>query len=75
MNPINLNSDFSLPDDLAIVGRITGVHGIKGWVKIRSYTQEQKKIFNLLKRKLKTKAILFDVGAHHGETIINFQKF
>jgi 16S rRNA processing protein RimM len=46
VNPINLNSDFSLPDDLAIVGRITGVHGIKGWVKIRSYTQEQKKIFN-----------------------------
>ena len=35
---------------------------------------QQKKIFNLLKIKLKPKAILFDVGAHHGETIINFQK-
>ena len=35
---------------------------------------QQKKIFNILRRKLKPKAILFDVGAHHGETIRNFQK-
>ena len=34
---------------------------------------QQKKIFNILKRKLKPKAILFDVGAHHGETIRNFK--
>jgi FkbM family methyltransferase len=34
---------------------------------------QQKKIFNILKKKLKPKAILFDVGAHHGETIRNFK--
>ena len=33
---------------------------------------QQKKIFNFLKKKLKEKAILIDVGAHHGETITNF---
>ena len=35
---------------------------------------QQKKIFNILKKKIKTKAILFDVGAHHGESIENFKK-
>ena len=32
----------------------------------------KKKIFNFLKKKLREKAILIDVGAHHGETIKNF---
>tara|TARA_Y100001970_G_scaffold257704_1_gene336831 strand:+ start:41 stop:760 length:720 start_codon:yes stop_codon:yes gene_type:complete len=33
---------------------------------------QQKKIFNILKKKLNGKLIIFDVGAHHGETIKNF---
>ena len=33
---------------------------------------QQKKIFNFLKKKLREKVILIDVGAHHGETIKNF---
>jgi len=36
---------------------------------------QQKKIFVFLKKKLKKNAILFDVGAHHGETINNFIKY
>ena len=33
---------------------------------------QQKKILNILKKKLKGRLIIFDVGAHHGETIKNF---
>ncbi len=35
---------------------------------------QQKKIFDLLKKKLGKEIIIFDVGAHHGETIKKFIK-
>jgi len=35
---------------------------------------QQKKVFNFLKKRIKNKSILFDVGAHYGETIKNFEK-
>jgi len=34
---------------------------------------QQKKLFNILKKKLKGNLVIFDVGAHHGETIKNFK--
>ena len=34
---------------------------------------QQKKIFNFLKKRIPSNSILFDVGAHHGETILNFK--
>ena len=36
---------------------------------------QQKKIFKFLKNKIQKNATLFDVGAHHGETINNFIKY
>ena len=36
---------------------------------------QQKKIFIFLKKKVKKNATLFDVGAHHGESINNFIKY
>ncbi len=36
---------------------------------------QQKKIFVFLKKKIKRNATLFDVGAHHGESINNFIKY
>jgi len=35
---------------------------------------QQKKVFNFLKKRIPKNAILFDVGAHNGETILNFKK-
>ena len=32
-------------DGLVIIGKITGHHGIKGWVKIQSYTRPMEQIF------------------------------
>ena len=46
MSSIDIFSDPVLPFDPIIVGRITTVHGIKGWVKIHSYTEEPRKIFD-----------------------------
>lgn len=34
------------PENLAIIGKITGVYGIKGWVKIHSDTQPMENIFS-----------------------------
>ena len=36
---------------------------------------QQKKIFAFLKKKVRKNATLFDVGAHHGETLDNFIKY
>ena len=33
---------------------------------------QQKKIYKFLRKKIKGKSIFFDVGTHHGETILNF---
>lgn len=34
------------PDKYAVVARITGAHGIKGWVKVHSYTQPAENVFS-----------------------------
>jgi len=34
------------PDNYAVVARITGAHGIKGWVKVHSYTQPADNVFS-----------------------------
>ena len=46
MSSIDIFLDPVLPTDPVIIGRVTSVHGIKGWVKIHSYTEEPKKIFD-----------------------------
>lgn len=32
--------------DVVVIGEVSGVFGVKGWVKIRSYTRPEDKIFN-----------------------------
>lgn len=34
------------PDHLTLVGKVTGVYGIKGWVKVYSYTEPMENIFS-----------------------------
>jgi 16S rRNA processing protein RimM len=34
------------PGKYAVVARITGAHGIKGWVKVHSYTQPAENVFS-----------------------------
>jgi len=55
---------MSTKSNLVNVGRITAVFGIKGWVKVHSYTEPQDNLFNyrpwLLKTPLGTKVIEID---------------
>ena len=50
------------------------IYIIKTIINFFDYFQ-QKKIFNFLKKKIIGNVILFDVGAHYGETIKNFIKY
>ena len=50
------------------------IYIIKTLINFFDYFQ-QKKIFNFLRKKIIGNAILFDVGAHYGETIKNFIKY
>jgi len=43
--PTEMNPIDSVPVDPVIVGRITTVHGIKGWVKVHSFTELTEDIF------------------------------
>ena len=49
------------------------IYIIKTLINFFDYFQQ--KIFNFLRKKIIGNAILFDVGAHHGETIKNFTKY
>ena len=39
-------STASLPARRTVVGRITAVYGVKGWVKIHSYTEPEENLFD-----------------------------
>lgn len=39
-----LGNEVETPDDLQIVGRINGIYGVKGWVKVFSETQPRENI-------------------------------
>ena len=57
-------------DDLITVGRVLGAHGVKGWVRIRSFTDPEEQLFEyaplyLMQRGSKT---AFEVEARKGLT-------
>jgi 16S rRNA processing protein RimM len=35
-----------IPENLAVIGKVTGVFGIKGWVKVFSYTEPKENVFS-----------------------------
>lgn len=58
-------------DDLLVVGKITGCFGIKGWVKVHSYTDPPENLFSFgswqVKRRGESQAIEFDSSRAHGK--------
>lgn len=56
------------------VGRITSVHGVKGWVKIFSHTQPPENIFNykqwFVKTKHGLKTVEIDEGRKQGKHLV-----
>jgi 16S rRNA processing protein RimM len=61
-------------DDLLVVGKITGCHGIKGWVKIHSYTEPQENFLRfgkwMLRRKGVVEPVEFDDGRAQGKGLV-----
>jgi 16S rRNA processing protein RimM len=57
-----------------IAGKITGVYGIKGWVKIHSYTEPEDKLFEFgawqLKRRGSLEPVDFDQWKRHGKGMV-----
>jgi 16S rRNA processing protein RimM len=61
-------------ENVLVVGKITGVHGIKGWVKIHSFTEPQENFLRfgkwMLRRRGELEAIEFDAGRVQGKGLV-----
>lgn len=65
---------MSSQSDLVDVGRITAVYGVKGWVKVHSYTEPLENLFSyhpwFLKTKHGVKQIEIDEARPHGDAFV-----
>ncbi len=61
-------------DDMLAVGKITGCYGIKGWVKIHSYTEPKENFFRFGLWKLRRRGVLepieFESGRAQGRGLV-----
>jgi 16S rRNA processing protein RimM len=57
-----------------ILGRVTGLFGVKGWIKVRSYTEPREAILDykdwLLLRDGDRQSVKLAEGKRHGKTVI-----
>ncbi len=60
--------------ELLTVGRITGCYGVKGWVKIHSYTEPGENFLTFgdwkIRRRDALESIEFDQGRRHGKGLV-----
>jgi len=61
-------------DGMLTVGKITGCYGVKGWVKIHSYTEPQENFLTfgkwMLQRRAGLEPIEFDSGRRQGRGLV-----
>ncbi|MEP5763077.1 MAG: ribosome maturation factor RimM [Halieaceae bacterium] len=61
------------PEDL-VIGRISGVYGIKGWVRIHSFTEPVENLLSYrdwkVRRRGQWKSIVIDDGKRHGKGLV-----
>lgn len=57
-----------------VIGRISGVYGVRGWVKIHSFTEPSENLFGYrgwkIRRRDRWEAIEIDDGKQHGKGLI-----
>ena len=62
------------PADPLVIGRINGVYGIKGWVRIHSYTEPEENLLGYknckIRRGSQWQDIEFDAGRRQGKGLI-----
>ncbi|HEY6130799.1 MAG TPA: ribosome maturation factor RimM [Halioglobus sp.] len=64
----------SVSSEMLVVGKITGCYGLKGWVKIRSFTEPPENFLGFgawqLKRRDMYEPVEFDTIKHHGRGFV-----
>ena len=62
------------PDNLVVIGKITGVHGVKGWLKVYSFTDPISNIFDYpqcyVRRDKTLESIEIDDGRRQGKGLV-----
>jgi len=60
--------------ELLVIGHISGVYGVKGWVKIHSYTEPVENLLGyrgwMVQRRGKWESLAIDAGKRHGKGLI-----
>jgi 16S rRNA processing protein RimM len=63
------------PDELVVVGKVTTVYGIKGWVKVHSFTEPMDNIFGYencyIERNGQWQSVVLEGGKRHGKGLIS----
>lgn len=71
---LDLDSSGSKSDELVTVGRITSVYGVRGWVKVQSYTEPMDNILQFpdwwLQKPNGWEPLQIDAGKRHGKGLI-----
>lgn len=67
-------TEKSADEELIMLGKISGVYGVKGWVKIHSYTDPIEKIVEYstwqLKRQGQWREVKLEGGKRQGKTVV-----
>lgn len=60
--------------DPLVIGRIGGVYGVKGWVRVHSFTEPQENLLGyescMIRRQKQWQSIVIDAGKRHGKGLV-----
>lgn len=69
-----MSATCQLPTETVLLGKIVGAHGIKGWVKVQSFTQPYDNLLNypnlLIRHRNQTGALSVTASQHQGRGLI-----